>query len=226
MKRMVLTVILFVSFILINANQSYAFSEKLAEEVNNKSKNVTENIFPEGEYIEVERKVCIGVFDCTGYCACSACCGSSTGITASGTHVQSNHTIAADTSRLPFGTKVYIDDVEYTVEDTGGAIRGNRIDIYFDSHQSALLYGRRRKEVYIMETVKFNRIDFVEYMNLTGDLLNKKQISLKESTTQTKELEWLDKDGTVIVKRIKNNDGTFYNYCDENVYKTWLKNLK
>lgn len=90
----------------------------------------------------------IGTFETTGYCPCARCCGKTNGITASGTLATANHTIAADTSVLPFGTQVVINGQVYTVEDRGGAIRGGRIDIFFASHQEALNYGRRRVDVY------------------------------------------------------------------------------
>lgn len=90
----------------------------------------------------------IGTYVTTGYCPCARCCGKTNGITASGTVATANHTIAADTSVLPFGTQVVINGQVYTVEDRGGAIRGGRIDIFFASHQEALNYGRRSVDVY------------------------------------------------------------------------------
>lgn len=52
---------------------------------------------------------------------------------------------------MPFGTKIYIDGVgERIVQDRGGAIKSNRIDLYFDSHQEALNFGRQTKEVTIL----------------------------------------------------------------------------
>lgn len=90
----------------------------------------------------------LGVYEVTAYCACSSCCGKSDGVTASGTQATAGRTIAADTNVLPFGTKVKINGIIYTVEDRGGAIKGNRIDIYFDSHEEALAFGRQRVEVF------------------------------------------------------------------------------
>jgi len=56
------------------------------------------------------------------------------GITASGTRVKAGRTIAVDTSVIALGTTVYIDGYGYRIaEDTGGAIKGNKIDIYVDS---------------------------------------------------------------------------------------------
>ena len=45
------------------------------------------------------------------------------------------HTVAADPEILPMGSRVKIDDITYTVEDTGNLVKGNVIDIYFDTHE-------------------------------------------------------------------------------------------
>lgn len=90
-----------------------------------------------------------GIYKVTAYCACMQCCGKTNGITASGAHVQANHTIAAP-STFAFGTKVVIDGITYTVEDRGGAIQGNRIDIYMNTHQEALQWGVRYLEVEVL----------------------------------------------------------------------------
>jgi len=42
-----------------------------------------------------------------------------------------------------------IDGREYTAEDRGGAIKGNKIDVFFDTHKEALNFGRQTAEVYI-----------------------------------------------------------------------------
>ncbi len=59
------------------------------------------------------------------------------GTTYSGTVARANHTVAADTAVLPLGTRIFIGDTVYTVEDIGSAVRGNMIDIYFDSYEEA-----------------------------------------------------------------------------------------
>lgn len=87
----------------------------------------------------------------TAYCPCVKCCGKTNGITASGVKAVQGVTVAMDKS-IPFGTKIYIDGVgERIVQDRGGAIKGNRIDLYFESHQSALNFGRQTREVCINE---------------------------------------------------------------------------
>lgn len=83
-----------------------------------------------------------GIYKVTAYCACSKCCGWNTGITASGARATADHTIAAP-STFSFGTKVLINGQTYKVEDRGGAIQGNRIDIYMNSHAEALAWGVR-----------------------------------------------------------------------------------
>ena len=78
----------------------------------------------------------LGNYLITGYCPCSACCGKSTGITASGTQATEGRTIAAP-SNFAFGTKLIIDGQVYTVEDRGGAVNGNHIDMFYNDHYTA-----------------------------------------------------------------------------------------
>ena len=93
----------------------------------------------------------LGTYKITGYCACSSCCGKNTGRTASGTRATAGRTIAADTSQLPFGTKVVIQGHTYVVEDVGGAVKGNHIDMFFSSHSKALEWGVRYCDVYLAQ---------------------------------------------------------------------------
>ncbi|MBP5773562.1 MAG: 3D domain-containing protein [Eubacterium sp.] len=91
----------------------------------------------------------LGTFNASAYCGCASCCGSAGGHTASGTTPQAGRTIATDPSVIPLGSKVLIDGKEYVAEDTGGAIGGKRVDIFFSSHSAALQFGRRSVEVKI-----------------------------------------------------------------------------
>lgn len=105
--------------------------------------------------------ICAGEYIVTAYCPCVKCCGAwsadhPTRIgtdyiqkTASGTTPTAGRTIAADTSVLPFGTSVVIDGHEFVVEDRGSAIEGNRIDIFFKTHEEALNWGKQIKTIYI-----------------------------------------------------------------------------
>lgn len=86
----------------------------------------------------------------TAYCPCRKCCGKTDGITASGVKAKQGVTVAADTRLFPFGTKLEIDGKIYIVQDRGGAIKGNYIDLFFNTHQQALNFGRQTKEVTIL----------------------------------------------------------------------------
>ena len=89
-----------------------------------------------------------GVFTITAYCPCEKCCGAyANGYTATGAKATQGVTVAADPDVLPMGTEIELDGHTYTVQDTGGAIAGNRLDLYFDSHEDALRWGVREKIV-------------------------------------------------------------------------------
>lgn len=90
----------------------------------------------------------LGRFVLTAYCPCIICCGNTSGITASGARATPNHTIAAD-KRFAFGTKMVINGIVYTVEDRGGAIQGNHIDIFFRTHAEACAFGKKEADVYL-----------------------------------------------------------------------------
>lgn len=89
----------------------------------------------------------LGTFTITGYCPCPACSGSSA-LTYAGTVPRPEHTIAADLSLLPLGTQVLIDGTVYTVEDKGSSVNGNKIDIFYASHEEALAAGTYSAEVF------------------------------------------------------------------------------
>lgn len=109
-------------------------------------------VIPEPEIIS------LGEYKLTAYCPCMKCCGKTDGITKSGVNAVEGVTIAADPKVLPLGTKVLINGHEYTVQDTGGAIKGNKIDVYFDSHQDALEFGVQYKEIYIVKEGERNDV--------------------------------------------------------------------
>ena len=70
-------------------------------------------------------------------------------------------TVAADPAVIPYGTVILIGGNEYVVEDCGGAIRGQRIDILMESHEGALQAGRYRAEVSVKK----------EHQLVTADVL-------------------------------------------------------
>nr|WP_296153869.1 3D domain-containing protein [uncultured Peptoniphilus sp.] len=77
--------------------------------------------------------------------------------TASGTRARVG-AVAVDPRVIPLGTKLYIESADgfptygfAVAEDTGGAIKGNRIDVFYNSRSQALRFGRRNVVVYILE---------------------------------------------------------------------------
>jgi len=82
------------------------------------------------------------IYKITAYCPCAKCCGKTSGRTAMGTQATAGRTVAAS-SKFAFGTKLNINGHTYTVEDRGGAIKGNKIDIFVNSHAEALAWGVR-----------------------------------------------------------------------------------
>ena len=97
------------------------------------------------------------VMEVTAYCPCKICCGpNAQGITASGRKISHNNGafVAADTEVLPFHTRLSIPGYRLgrivPVIDRGGDIKGNRIDVFFKSHQEATKFGRRVVPVTVM----------------------------------------------------------------------------
>ncbi|KGE19959.1 3D domain-containing protein [Paenibacillus wynnii] len=75
--------------------------------------------------------------------------------TASGTRVTEGRTIAVDPDIIPMGWWVYIEGLGFRrAEDTGGAINGNKIDVYYDSLSNARNFGRKSRTVYVIGPVK------------------------------------------------------------------------
>ena len=90
----------------------------------------------------------------TGYCPCSKCCGVfSDGITANNHHIQPGDTFVAADRSYQFGTEMaipgYNDDQPVRVMDRGGAIKGNRLDLFFHTHQAALQWGVQYLDVLV-----------------------------------------------------------------------------
>lgn len=69
--------------------------------------------------------------------------------TKSGTIPTAGRTVSVDPDVIPLGTAIIIDGHEYIAEDTGNAVKGNTLDIYFDSHEAAVEYGVQKKTIYI-----------------------------------------------------------------------------
>lgn len=109
-------------------------------------------------------QVSMGNYTITAYCPCEICCGywattrplDENGepiiYTASGALAKAGVTIAVDPTVIPHGTSVWFEGPngmnEYIAQDTGGAVNGDHIDLYFDSHEEALAWGTQTREVF------------------------------------------------------------------------------
>lgn len=78
------------------------------------------------------------------------------GITASGTKARPG-VVAVDPRVIPLGTKLYVQSLDGSkdygfaiAEDTGGAIKGNKIDLFFETPSEVNRFGRRKVKVYIL----------------------------------------------------------------------------
>lgn len=103
------------------------------------------------------------VVDSTAYCPCPICCGiwseqhpdrigtDYKQLLSTGLPPQEGRTIATDPTVIPLGTQVVLNGNTYVAEDTGGGVKGYHIDIFFDTHEEALAWGRQTVEVFLIE---------------------------------------------------------------------------
>ncbi len=105
--------------------------------------------------------VSLGEFKLTAYCACEKCCGewalnrpvddagNPIVVGACGEVLVEGVSIAVDKAVIPYGTEILVNGRTYKAQDCGGAIKGNRIDVYFNSHADALEFGVQYAEVFM-----------------------------------------------------------------------------
>jgi len=101
-----------------------------------------------GESIRFERALEVTA---TAYCPDARCCGPyADGLTYTGIPAKKG-VIAVDPRVIPLGTRVYVDGYGYAIAaDVGGAIKGNKIDVCFDTYQEAITWGVKKVKVYIL----------------------------------------------------------------------------
>lgn len=93
----------------------------------------------------------IGECTVTYYCCepYAHICGDGDGLTATGIPVTPG-VVAVDPEVIPLGSTVIIDGQAYLAADTGGAVRGNHVDIAVKSHQEAEALGTTTAEVWVV----------------------------------------------------------------------------
>lgn len=121
--------------------------------------------------VTVSEMVSIGTYYITAYCSCSKCCWPSTNKTASGTtcHYESDPndptTCAIDRKLHHFGDTFYLksEGRMYVAEDTGSAVKGKHIDLYFPDHSYVQSYGSHYETVYVPENTTFTPRDLFDF---------------------------------------------------------------
>lgn len=116
--------------------------------------------------VPVVKETNLGEYKLTAYCSCAKCCGvyadnrptDSDGqeivYGSTGERLTAGYSIAVDPSVIPYGSVVTINGHEYKAMDCGGAIKGNRIDIYFNDHKEALKFGVQYADVYLIKSLE------------------------------------------------------------------------
>lgn len=160
MKKERVLIWILLTGLLLMLSYSYVMINYTVEQDNIDSNSI--QIIEEEPEVKVQEKIKIiekpkiveyKEFEITGYCACEICCGiHSDGITASGKKATQGKTIAVDTNVIPLGKKVVIEgfNTVFEAQDTGSAIKENIIDVYFESHEKALQFGRQKRKVWIL----------------------------------------------------------------------------
>lgn len=134
----------------IKSEETQTKEEKVTSRSNKKRENQSQNNSTQKSSVSQTQNGYIK-FEATAYCPCKQCCGKTNGITASGAKAKAGVTVAMP-SKYKFGTKIEIKGMgTYIVQDRGGAINGNRIDIFFNTHQEALKFGRRTVYLRVVE---------------------------------------------------------------------------
>lgn len=104
---------------------------------------------PKSNNSSVKKEITVKSTAYTAYC--SGC----SGITATGINLKKNpnaKVIAVDPKVIPLGTKVYVEGYgEAVAGDTGGAIKGNKIDVHMSTKQKAKNWGVRTVKVKILK---------------------------------------------------------------------------
>lgn len=153
----------------------------------------------------------LGYVVTSGYCNCPICCGVwSGGPTASGAMPQANHTIAVDAANpfLPMGTKVVMNGVEYTVEDTGNFARyGVQFDVYYDNHAAASAHGHQTWECYLAEGNE-NSVEVTR--TVTADVLN---VSVQAKPLRSVLYSRMDDEQEEIYELVYSNRGNLQVYA-------------
>ncbi|WP_158661516.1 C40 family peptidase [Blautia marasmi] len=94
---------------------------------------------------------CLGTYKITHYCGGACCNDQWAGVTSTGAPLVEGDTIAVDPTVIPYGTRVIINGHIFTASDCGGAIKGNRIDVFVNDHNRGNNLGVYYTNVYLLK---------------------------------------------------------------------------
>lgn len=176
MLKIVFGILLVVAYVFIAYNVYEAYDEAKNSQEEVKQDNVKKVMVDVKEpVIDISQKndeakneedtnnelVSLGEFKLTAYCPCEICTGkwaldrpkdrhgNDIVYGAIGELLKEGYSIAVDPDVIPYGTEVIINGKTYKAQDCGGAIKGNRIDVYMNDHSIALEFGVQYAEVFM-----------------------------------------------------------------------------
>lgn len=183
-KTIILFMVIIFIYMMFVANNAYNVQVNKQEEFNTEVKekdNVkdiaiepTEIIFeqaPSEKMAEAEKEpelVNLGRFVLTAYCSCIDCCGeyalnrpidengNEIVYGSIGVRLTAGISIAVDPRVIPYNSNVIINGHTYTAHDTGSAVNGYHIDVYFNNHQEALNFGVQYADVYLVKNENYS----------------------------------------------------------------------
>lgn len=172
-SQLILYIIIVLTLLTIIVGWVYINDESkntIEQTVETSKRTITENeitieieIDKEGDSNKAVEPVSLGNFKLTAYCGCEICCnawskhrpvdknGNEIVYGSIGERLREGYSIAVDPNVIPYNSKVIINGNVYEAQDCGGAIKGNRIDVYFSSHKDALEFGVQYAEVFVIQ---------------------------------------------------------------------------
>lgn len=100
--------------------------------------------------LQAKTLISMGEFKITAYCPCEECSDGYGRMTSTRKIARSGHTVAVDPDVISYGTVLKIGDGEYIAEDCGGLVKGEHIDVFMDTHEEVLEFGKQYRNVWIV----------------------------------------------------------------------------
>lgn len=163
----ILVILVIVGFMCCQCEvESAVESKQTKERIIETNKKIEIETGKDGDVNQAVEPVSLGNFKLTAYCSCSLCCdiwandrpidedGNEIVYGSIGEKLTEGYSIAVDPTVIAYGTEVIINGHTYKAQDCGGAIKGNRIDVYMSDHDKALEFGVQYAEVFTIPEQK------------------------------------------------------------------------